>query len=166
MIRQWLTENAPGYSTLPSKDRSAIQSFVLLWTLFEARVMNNSARADHIRAKVDEWDAAGILGAESYDADLAYFRRRYFAHNALTPRFHHLELRPQDHPALVEAVIRGQNNGPRDRVLAVLMVVWRYRNNLFHGAKWSYQLRGQRGNFTHACHVLMRVLERHGNLWD
>jgi hypothetical protein len=38
------------------------------------------------------------------------------------------------------------------------------RNNLFHGAKWAYGLRDQRENFTHANTVLMRLLERHGQL--
>ncbi|MET4218881.1 hypothetical protein ABIB00_004102 [Bradyrhizobium sp. LB14.3] len=38
------------------------------------------------------------------------------------------------------------------------------RNNLFHGAKWAYGLRDQRENFTHANNVLMRLLERHGQL--
>ena len=49
-------------------------------------------------------------------------------------------------------------------MLALLMIVWRLRNNLFHGAKWAYGLRDQRENFTHANSVLMRLLERHGQL--
>ena len=55
--------------------------------------------------------------------------------------------------------------GPeRDRLLTVMMIVWRFRNNLFHGEKWAYQLQGQHANFTHANAVLMRLLERHGHL--
>jgi hypothetical protein len=69
-----------------------------------------------------------------------------------------------DHPALVQAVIEGANDDPRDRMLALLMIVWRLRNNLFHGAKWAYQLRDQRENFTQANSVLMRMLEQHGQL--
>ena len=46
----------------------------------------------------------------------------------------------------------------------MLIIVWRFRNNLFHGEKWAYQLQGQLSNFTHANAVLMRLLERHGQL--
>ncbi|MEG6992810.1 hypothetical protein V1979_38690, partial [Pseudomonas aeruginosa] len=68
----------------------------------------------------------------------------------MTYHFPYLNLRPSDHPGLVQAVIEGANNDPRDRMLGLLMIVWRLRNNLFHGAKWAYQLRDQRENFTHA----------------
>src|SRR5690348_54386 len=166
MIRKWLEDNAPGFRALPARDRRAIQDFVLVWTLFEARVMDGFARADRICARVEEWHQAGVLGEELYDAELAYFRRRYFARGEFTDHFHSLHLRPADQPGTVEGVISGANNGARDRVLTVLLIIWRFRNNLFHGAKWSYRLRGQRSNFTHACHVLMRVLERHGDLQD
>ena len=159
---EWLSERAPGFKALPSRDRNAIFDFAFLWSLFEAKVMNNFARADRIREKVDEWSEAGILEAALYDDELAYFRARYFADGALTYHFPHLHLRPADHPDLVEAVVAGMNNDPRDRILALLMIVWRLRNNLFHGEKWTYELRDQFNNFRHANRVLMRVLERHG----
>lgn len=164
MSEHWLEANAPGFRELPEPDRRAIFDFAFLWSLFEAQVMGNFARADRIRERVDQWAAAGTLQADHYDGELAYFRDRYFAEGALTYHFPHLGLRPSDHPQLVESVITGANNDPRDRMLAVLMIVWRFRNNLFHGAKWSYQLRDQRENFTHANAILMRLLEQHGEL--
>lgn len=164
MSEQWLEARAPGYRDLPEPDRRAIFDFAFLWSLFEAQVMANFARADRIRDKVDEWAAAGTLDADDYAAELIYFRNRYFAEGALTYHFPHLGLRPSDHPDLVQAVIEGVNDDPRDRMLALLMIVWRFRNNLFHGAKWAYQLRDQQENFTRANLVLMRVLEHHGQL--
>ncbi len=126
--------------------------------------MANFARADRIQERIDAWALDGTLEAELYDAELVYFRNRYFADGALTYHFLHLNLRPSDHPELVQAVIEGTNEPPRDRMLALLMIVWRLRNNLFHGAKWAYELRDQRENFRHANGVLMRILERHGQL--
>lgn len=164
MSEHWLEANAPGFRELPEPDRRAIFDFAFLWSLFEAQVMGSSARSDRIRARIDEWAAAGTLQADHYDGELAYFRDRYFADGALTYHFPHLGLRPSDHPELVESVITGASKDPRDRMLAVLMIVWRFRNNLFHGAKWSYQLRDQRENFTHANAILMRLLEQHGQL--
>ncbi|MCP1471945.1 hypothetical protein J3E64_003660 [Sphingobium sp. OAS761] len=160
----WLEARAPGFQDLPDEDRRAIFDFAFLWSLFEAEIMEANARADRITEKVDAWAAGDIMGADLYDAELAYFRDRYFADDELTYHYPFLNLRKSDHSDLVEAVIRGANNDPRDRILALLMIVWRLRNNLFHGAKWAYQIKGQRENFTQANAVLMRVLERHGQL--
>lgn len=164
MSMQWLLAKAPGFQALPEADRAAIFHFTFLWSLFEAQVMGNFARADLICSKVDAWRNAGTLDADQYGAELAYFRQRYFADGALTYHFAHLHLRPADQPAVVQSVIDGSNNDPRDRLLTVLMIVWRFRNNLFHGEKWSYQLQGQLPNFTQANAVLMRLLDRHGQL--
>ena len=164
MSMQWPLAKAPGFRELPDRDRDAIFNFTFLWSLFEARVMGNFARADVICAKVDEWCAAGKLHAEEYDAALAYFRQRYFANGTFTDHYAHLNLHRADQPDLVRSVLDGNNNDPRDRLLAVLMVVWRFRNNLFHGKKWSFGLQDQLENFTHANAVLIGLLERHGQL--
>ncbi|MQW61595.1 hypothetical protein GHK33_02455 [Sinorhizobium meliloti] len=158
---KWLEDRAPGFKALPEPDRRAIFDFAFLWSLFESQVMGNFAQAGRIRAKVDEWAGAGNLDAGLYDAELVYFRNRYFADGKLTYHFDFLFLRNSDHPELVKAVLEGANNDPRDRMLALLMIVWRLRNNLFHGAKWAYELRDQRENFTHANSILMRILDRH-----
>jgi hypothetical protein len=47
---------------------------------------------------------------------------------------------------------------------AILIIVFRYRNNLFHGVKWHYRRHGQLANFIVANEILMKVLERHGKL--
>lgn len=160
----WLEARAPGFRNLPDDDRRAVFDFAFLWTLFEAEVMETNASVDRITKKVDAGAAADTLGADLYDAELAYFRDRYFSNGELTYHYPHLDLRKSDHPELVEAVIRGANNGSRDRMLALLMIVWRLRNNLFHGAKWAYQIQGQKENFEKANAVLMRLLDRHRDL--
>lgn len=161
---QWLEVRAPGYRNLPVADRQAIFDFSFLWSLFEAQIMDNYARADVIRQRVEAWAAAGTLEADHYDAELFYLRNRYFNGGALTHHFPHLKLRPVDHLEIVKAVIMGSSNSPRDRILCLLMIIWRLRNNLFHGEKWAYQLRDQLENFTHANSVLMRILDHHGQL--
>jgi hypothetical protein len=99
--------------------------------MFEAQIMGNFAR-DLICTKADEPISGG----------------------AFTHHFKHLNLRPADQPGVVQSVLDG-NNDPRDQLPIVLMIVWRFRNNLFHGEKWAYQLQDQLSNFTHANAVLM-----------
>lgn len=164
MSDAWLMERIPGYAALPDPDRNAIRSFAFLWSLFEAKLMGRQASARRIAQAVKEWDDAGTLGAELYDGEVAYFRERYFRDGKFTSLFYGLRTRKGDMPALIAAGISGDAEAPRERVLTVLLVIWRLRNNLFHGEKWAYGLQGQFANFTHANAVLMRVLERHADL--
>lgn len=164
MSADWMLQRVPSFAALPQADRDAIASFALLWPLFEARLMGTDANAKQIANAVDRWDAEGSLQDHLYAGDLAYFRDRYFQNGDFTFRFEKLKLRKSDMPDLVAGVICGEMDAPRDRVLMVLLIVWRFRNNLFHGEKWEYELGGQLDNFTHANAVLMRVLERHAGL--
>lgn len=160
----WLARRAPGFQDLPGPDRSAIYDFSFLWSLFEAQLQGGFAKANTIRDMVDNWVNVGVLNIGPFTGELAYFRHRYFADGKLTGHFPHLNLRPGDSPLIVQAVIEGTSDTPRDQMLALLIIVWRLRNNLFHGAKWAYQLRNQLDNFNHANRVLMQVLDQHGNL--
>lgn len=162
MSMQWLLDRAPGFRDLPAEDREEILAFTLLWALFEAQVMDNVARIDTILRKIDEWNEADAIDADAYNEVLAYFRQRYFPAGIPSHHFDRLNLRPADQPDLVISVLDGRNNLARDRVVAVLVVVWRYRNNLFHGEKWAYGLAGQLENFRRANSVLTRLLERYG----
>jgi hypothetical protein len=166
MSMQWLLARAPGFNDLTAEERSAIVDFSMLWSLFEARILHNEGNARSIRAAVVDWYEAGTLQAEAYDAQLAYFRQRYFANGAFTYHFGHLHLRPNDQKPLVRSVIDGSNDDPVCGVAAVLIVIFRYRNNLFHGMKWQYELAGQLDNFMNANHALMTALDHHGRLQD
>jgi hypothetical protein len=161
---RWLAARAPGFQHLPDPDRRAIYGFTFLWSLFETRLQGGFARSNTIRDMVDGWRDANALDIAAHADDIAYFRQRYFADGELTEHFAHLNLRPGDHRAVVQSVLDGKSNVPRDQMLALLMIVWRLRNNLFHGAKWAYALQDQLNNFTHANAVLMRLLDQHGGL--
>ena len=160
----WLLKHAPGFNALSDDERQAIAEFSLLWSLFEARVMGEHATAAGIYTTVAGWADAQSLQAETYDPELAYFRKRYFDGTEFTYHFDFLNFGPANKPDLVRAVIAGENNDPADRVAVVHTIVLRFRNNLFHGAKWQSRLAGQFENFRNASSVLMKTLERHGDL--
>jgi len=163
---KWLQAKAPGFNHLAKDEQAAITDFALLWSLFESRVLDTEGNVKAICGAVEAWQETGRLDADAFNAELGYFRRRYYADGAFTHHFDHLHLRNPDREALVRGVIDGSDNDPCSRMAAVLIIVFRYRNNLFHGVKWEYKLQGQLGNFTTANDVLMKVLERHGALAD
>lgn len=160
----WLCEKAPGFSDLSAEEREAIMHFSLLWSFFEAEALGTNASANRILALTHEWACERRLHAESFAKCLAYFRERYFRSGEPTEYFGGLNLRQNDSPVLVGAVLSGEDTNLADEIAALLIVVFRLRNNLFHGVKWAYGIRGQLENFTHANAALMAALETHGHL--
>jgi hypothetical protein len=65
---------------------------------------------------------------------------------------------------MVRDVLDGIETAPRATIAAVLINIYRYRNNLFHGVKWGYELADQLDNFTHANNALMKALDRYGEV--
>lgn len=155
----WLDRFAPGLQALSADERDAITHFSFLWTMFEARVLMTRASADAIINAAGRWAEDGHIAADAFRDELAYFRDRYVEDGDFTYHFDHLRLRRNDAPALVKKVLLGEDETPQQIAAAVLVIVYRYRNNLFHGVKWSYELQGQLDNFTHANAVLMQAIE-------
>jgi hypothetical protein len=67
---------------------------------------------------------------------------------------------PEGDPMLLlRRALSNENVDRSDLASALLLIVYRYRNNLFHGEKWLYQMRDQNDNFAQANSVLMRAIE-------
>lgn len=154
----WLEQHVPGFEHLPEADRQAILQFSLLWSLFEAKALQSKASSRAILTLVKRWAAQIYLNITPFEESLEYFRQRYFLNGEPTEHFDGLRLRANDSPDLVRAVLKRENNTPADCVAALLIVVYRLRNNLFHGVKWDYGIQGQLNNFKHANSVLMDAL--------
>ena len=155
----WLQEYAPGFGALCDKERQRINEFSFLWSLFEAKALNENGSANAIVELAKQWARRGQLTADTFSQEFAYFRDRYVADGAFTYHFEHLRLRQNDAPSLVQKVLNGEDAKPEEVAAVVLIIVYRFRNNLFHGVKWSYELKGQLENFKHASRVLIRAVQ-------
>ncbi len=155
----WLEQHAPGFSGLSATARGLLTDFALLWSLFESEVLNSAASVNIIEQAVHRWNHAGILSPQIFSAAAGYFKGRYYAGGAFTYRFDHLHLDRSGNPQVVRDVLSGQDSAPASIASAVLIIVFRYRNNLFHGEKWVYQLQEQEQNFSHANQALMNAIE-------
>ncbi len=163
----WLADQVPHYHTLPDDSKKAITDFCLLWGLFEGRCLNERASIGQIERFV-----AGIADdleedGQFLDAPLEYFQHRYiepgvgFTHR-ITHRFQHLNFRIGDRQPFVEAVLLGLQADKSAVLTALLIIVYRFRNNLFHGPKWRYELGEQVDNFSTANGLLMRAMDLSG----
>jgi hypothetical protein len=159
---KWLCARAPGFAALQQEERDAIMHFALLWSLFEGTVLGTHASAASIIDVSSRWEVEGRLQAAAFDECLAYFRYRHFQGNEFTHHFAGLRFRRNDHQELVEAVLKGERQGVGDTAAALLIIVYRLRNNLFHGVKWADELRGQLENFRNANTLLILGLDHSG----
>lgn len=155
----WLIQNAPGFADLSDQEKAAIMYFSLLWSFFEANALNSTASASSIREFVRVRNEQNKLEFDNFAESLNFFKERYFHGTEFTTLFGGLKLRSNDNPDLVKAVLSGANTGKIDSVAALLIIVYRLRNNLFHGVKWAYGIHDQLGNFTNANNALMGAIE-------
>jgi hypothetical protein len=160
----WLIAHAPGFNMLSQEEQDAITDFSLLWGLFEARILDKNGSVRAICEAVQRWHDSRRLQPDLYDAELAYFKNRYHHRGHFTHHFDGLLLRRPDRSSMVKAVLDGTDADPCHRASTALIIVFRYRNNLFHGEKWEYALADQLGNFTNANQILMKTLECYGGL--
>lgn len=157
----FLTKCVPGYADLSQQERDAISHFTMLWSAMEGLVLQTRANPTSLVDAVKVIAQQGLLNVEAFQDPLSYYRNRYIQGGAFTPHFDQLLFRPRDRRPLVEAVLSDKDNDPVNVVAALLLIIYRLRNNLFHGAKWAYGIRGQQMNFTYGAEVLMRFLEAH-----
>ena len=66
----WLEARILGFRQLPSADRAAISSFLLLWSLFKASALGRNASAHRILALTHEWAARQVLHTDNFGAVL------------------------------------------------------------------------------------------------
>jgi hypothetical protein len=103
--------------------------------------------------RLDKLDLTG------FQAPLVYFKARYFVDNRVSPAFRSLRFQDHDRQNVVKSVIRGDAAADHEAAAAVLIIVYRLRNNFLHGNKWAGGLHGQIENFSHANAALIAILE-------
>ncbi|WP_350608268.1 MULTISPECIES: hypothetical protein [unclassified Pseudoalteromonas] len=150
---------APGIEHLSLDELHALQRFTLLWTLFEAQVLDTNAYVRNISEKVASIEPH-IIDGGWFEEHLAYFSNRYIENGKTNYHFEHLNLRDNDNPRLVRAALAGEDTRTSSQLIACLTIVYRFRNNFFHGIKWAYGLRDQLANLTHSASLLEKYLEK------
>jgi hypothetical protein len=155
----WLAGRKNGLAELTAQERSAVSEFSLLWTYFEATYLNENASARAIVELARAMEAAKQIDLARLKEPVSYFQRRYAHNGEFTHHFPYLNLRRNNQPGLVKNMLLGKVKEPSELLAAALIIVLRYRNNLFHGLKWAYGLRGQHDNFQTASSLLIAVAE-------
>lgn len=154
------------YHSYISEDSiQSLYNFVLFWSMFESLVFcdnnNGVARvtAQAICDKIDALNEREAFTLQQYETALRYFKNRYIHHNSPTQHFINFIFRPNDKKKYVEAVLKADMPSSIDVVKVLLIIVYRLRNNLFHGLKEVPRIYEQEENFRHANMVIKSFLE-------
>lgn len=132
--------------------------FSLLWNLFEARVCNKSASIPKIKNAILTLDNQGMLQNFNVHDELNYFVNRYIINGQPNQRFGYLNIAPRDEQLVIK-VLTYQETAPWKVLFGLMIIVYRYRNNLFHGEKSLTDIYAQELNFEKANQLLMRLLD-------
>jgi hypothetical protein len=153
----WFMQNTTGGSRLTQDTLQAVADFTTMWNFFEGNLCRNAgglAAFDRIVEdyRPDEATHEKLLGC------IDYWRSRYLSEGLVLPRLEKLEFRPRDRRDHVESVLLGETNGKGAVLLALLIIIYRLRNNLFHGLKTLDILNDQVENLKTATYCLSIVL--------
>jgi len=152
-MRQWLNDK---YGTNFSEDDlKNIKDFSLIWNVFEDNLCENNFSIQRLQQDLENRK----IDVSLFTDHLTYFKNRYTENGAFTNRFQFLYFRPNDRQKLVEDVLLGTDTNPNNIILAIAIIVYRFRNNLFHGLKEIQHIDQQNNNFETANSFLTTLID-------
>lgn len=137
-----------------------IKNFALFWNMFEKFACNNFANVPNIEEFVIRLSERAEIASDFVNPYIEYFINRYTQNETINIEGLEFRNNPADVRAKgkVVAVLSKQIETPREVLEALLLILLRFRNNLFHGNKQIVNLNTQVTNFTHANRLLSDVL--------
>lgn len=154
----WLEQKVPEFALLPENEKSEIIDFSLLWSFFEGTILNGKANVPTFRTFVGNLEQNGTLDQLDFNDYWAYLRKRYLINGDYSEYFHYLYVDKSGNPPEVHQMLKGQSPSKAVLLIGCLIVIYRLRNNLFHGEKWRYQLQDQYANFRQANSLLIKLM--------
>jgi hypothetical protein len=151
MIRWLNTKFGTNYT---EEDLAEIKNFTLLWSIYENLFFNNNFSIRQLENEIIRRN----IRFRDYEEIFEYFRNRYIENGNIGPRFQFLNLRHNDREDFVRLVLLGQIQDDNSKILAIGIIVFRFRNNLFHGLKDVSLLNGQISNFSFANMYLTKFI--------
>ncbi|MCB9397379.1 MAG: hypothetical protein H6510_06165 [Acidobacteria bacterium] len=144
---EWLSIKVSGFAKLTEDELDAIDDFSFLWNLFEGKIMNRRCDLPLIRNYVQQLEERGGLEILEVEWYVRYLRNRYLKDGDVTDYYYGLNLGVHNNTKEVLETLRNEDASKLVKVIGCLIVIYRLRNNLFHGEKWQYHLQDQLTNF-------------------
>ena len=157
--RVWLAANIEQARGVSDAAWKTVADFALLWSLFEAELCDAYADAPKL-AKLADRFGGSALGEPMHQA-FSFWRNRYVEGTGTNERFNELFKKPTGRN-IAEPVLLAANPDDASKLRCILIVVYRLRNNLFHGNKEIRSFNDQKQNLDHGIAVLATIMESAG----
>ncbi len=142
--------------TIFKRKRSFIFNFAMIWNLFEDRCMDNFAKISKVDNLVE-----GLISINNLEVDTIfdYFKDRYkiFDNIYVTENLLWKEHEYTYRNFVIEK-FRDTQCSHQDKIKAVLYIIFRLRNNLFHGEKDIAIINEQKQTFVLVNKFLMDLI--------
>ncbi len=168
-VIQWLNDYFDNTTNFSREEINVVTDFSLLWNLFESKLAERANNGERLSVNYIRLSAiATQVSNESnhlrqqnfYESFLHYFRERYVAANNTTnDLFEGLRIRQPDIKNKVRKVLIAEEQAHEKVIESILIIIYRFRNNLFHGEKDLHNIHSQYENFKIANAFLMKVIE-------
>jgi hypothetical protein len=159
---QWINEFFDNAIDLQQNEGlERIKNFALFWNMFEKYACGNFANVKKIEDFVVKLNERTAISNETVNPYLEYFIDRYTrVNNEVNIEGLQFRNKPADarSKGKVLKVLSREVITPREILEALLLILLRFRNNLFHGNKEIVRLNNQVTNFTIANKLLAEVL--------
>ena len=132
-----------------------IKNFTLLWNIFENTIFNNRFSINLLEQEIINRNP----NFEYFSDCFNYYQDRYLVEGSIGNRFQFLNFRRNDREQFVRDVLLGNVTADNAKILTIGIIVYRLRNNLFHGLKDYRHFNGQVGNFSQANIFIQEFLE-------
>ena len=159
-VTEWI--NSKLGSALDEKAIKSIKDFSLVWNIFEDRACDNNPSVAILEKFVDRISDSLVDAEEITTNTFEYFHKKYVEKDKINLRYTFLNLKGSDNPAFVENTLLAESPSLSDKALASLIIISRYRNNLYHALTDMTQIHEQKENFRIANRFLATVLEISG----
>lgn len=163
--QSWLSEHF-SMIDLPLAEAQEAGSFSFLWGLFEYRVMRllgQDIDKPLTRTVIRDSANSDKIARVSLSAEKLYFKNHFFdVDNEPLNTWDGAQFRPGDRADEISELLLKEGSSFEEDAEVLIRLVLRLRNNLFHGIKWGYNMKGQKKNFETANSVLMKLMPHVG----
>lgn len=160
-VSKWIQQNIQHSAQLEPNTLEAVSNFTLMWSIFEASEAYNENVVDQIGAFSKR--VARYMPLDAIDSQLSYWSKRYIHESGEpTKHFDYLYFRDDSQTEKSLDVLRNKETSFEDKIEVCLLIVYRYRNNLFHGIKDITLLNAQVENLRNAIELLQIIMPYSG----
>lgn len=146
----------------------AIQRFTLLFSLFEAKLLNCEGSQGNSGNYATDLLSSKLVDINHLNHVYGYFANRYAEIHGGGGNYQSLcGTRGGNMGNTVSTIINSPSPSDEQKLTACLFIAFRLRNNLFHGPKWLYTINDQVDNLNTASIILHSILRisRSANVW-